>query len=101
MLHFESSQFFFKCKKKYSNVTNGFFLVEKKIKSCEGLPDITWLTLLIQKQPIQPLKQILTKQNFKIISFFNIEITTYWIDLRQLRLTCQIHDPGYEIMITL
>jgi len=36
-----------------------------------------------------------------MISFFNIEITTYWIDLRQLRLTCQIHDPGYEIMITL
>jgi len=29
-----------------------FFLVEKKIKLCEGLPDITRLTLLVQKQLI-------------------------------------------------
>ena len=27
---------------------------------------------------------------------FNIEITTYWIDLYQPRLTCQICYPGYE-----
>jgi hypothetical protein len=27
---------------------------------------------------------------------FNIEITTYWIDLYHLGLTCQICYPGYE-----
>ena len=36
-----------------------------------------------------------------MISFFNIKITTYCIDLGQPRLTCQIHDPDSETMITL
>jgi hypothetical protein len=34
--------------KKYSNVDDVFFLEEKKIH--EGLPDVTWLTLLIQNK---------------------------------------------------
>jgi hypothetical protein len=36
-----------------------------------------------------------------MISFLNIKITTYYIDLGQPELTCQIHDSSYEIMITL
>jgi hypothetical protein len=45
------------------------------------------------------LKQILTKQNFKDDIFFNNKITKYWIDLGQLGLTFQIHEPGYETII--
>ena len=33
-----------------------FFLIEK-IKSCEGLLDVTRLTLLVQKEFIQPVKK--------------------------------------------
>ena len=33
--------------------------------------------------------------------FFNIKITTYWIDSGQLKLTCQFDDLDYEIMITI
>ena len=33
-----------------------FFFLTKKIKLCEGLPDVTWLTLLVQKQHIQLMK---------------------------------------------
>jgi hypothetical protein len=33
--------------------------------------------------------------------FFNINITTYWIELGQLGLTCQIHYSGYKTIITL
>ena len=33
--------------------------------------------------------------------FFNIKIKTYQIDLGQLGLKYQIHDPGYKTMITL
>ena len=35
-----------------------------------------------------------------IASFNNTKIKIYWIDLDQPGLTCQIHDPGYETMIT-
>ena len=35
-----------------------------------------------------------------MIFFLNNKIT-YWIDLVQPGLTCQIHDSGYETMITL
>jgi hypothetical protein len=58
-----------------------FFLNEKKIKSCKSLSGIIRLTLRVKKQHIQPVEQYLTKQIFKMISFFNIKITTYWIDL--------------------
>jgi hypothetical protein len=36
-----------------------------------------------------------------MISFFNIKIITYWIDLGQPELICQIYDPSYETTITL
>ena len=35
-----------------------------------------------------------------MISFFNIKIRTYCIDLDQHRLIYQIHNSGYENMIT-
>jgi len=35
-----------------------FIFLWKKIKSCDGLPDITRLILLVQKQHIQPVKII-------------------------------------------
>ena len=35
--------------KKYLDIANVFFLLEKKIKLCDGWPDITWLTLRFQK----------------------------------------------------
>jgi hypothetical protein len=38
---------------------------------------------------------------FKIIFFFNIKITTYYIDLDQPELTCHIYNIGYETMIIL
>jgi hypothetical protein len=47
---------FFMNVKKYSNVANSFFLNGKKIKSCDGLLDVTWLTLLVPKQHMQPVK---------------------------------------------
>jgi hypothetical protein len=53
--------------KKYSNVDDVFFLEEKKIH--EGLPDVTWLTLLIQNKLYNSWKQYLTKLNFKMIYF--------------------------------
>ena len=34
-----------------------FFFLTEKIKSCEGLLDVTWLTLLVQKEFIQPVKK--------------------------------------------
>ena len=39
----------------------------------------------------------MTKKGFQDdMFFFNINITTYWIELGQLGLTCQIHYSGYE-----
>jgi hypothetical protein len=43
-------------KKTYLNIVNIFFCKRKKIKSCKRLLDITWLTLLVQKQLIQGIK---------------------------------------------
>jgi len=33
--------------------------------------------------------------------FFNIKIITYWIDMGQLELTCQISNSDYETIVTL
>ena len=41
------------------------------------------------------------REHFKVTFFFNIKITTYWINLGQPELACQICDPGYENIITL
>ena len=39
-------------------------------------------------------------KKFKMTScFFNIEIITYWINLDQPELTCQIRNLGYETII--
>jgi len=76
-----------------------FFLEKKKSKSCESWSNMIQLTLQIQKQPRGPVKTVWLKK-FNMISFFNIKIRTYCIDLGQYRLTCQIRNSGYEIMIT-
>jgi len=43
--------------KKYIQILLMFFFITEKIKSCEGLLDVTWLTLLVQKEFIQPVKK--------------------------------------------
>ena len=80
MLCCKLSKFFLEHKKVIQILLN-FFSNEKKIKSCKSLSGIIRLTLRVKKQHIQPVEQYLTKQIFKMISFFNIKITTYWIDL--------------------
>jgi len=64
------------------------------------LLDVTRLTLLIQKQSMQPEKNFFLLNKI-LRGYLFFKITTYWIDLKKPRLTCEIHDPSYETMITL
>jgi hypothetical protein len=67
-----------------------YFLREKKINYV-GIDHI-WPNLV---------KKSLTKNNLRWNFFVNIKKTTYWIDLDQPGLTCQVHVLDHETVITL
>jgi len=94
------SKFFWTYKRNNPGIAN-IFPVQKISNHTEV--DLIWLDRFdgSKGNPDDKLKYNLTHKNSRQYFFYkNIETTTYWIDLGQPELTCQIHNSDHETMIT-
>ena len=62
--------------------------------------EIDSIDLMDSKATRTTNKNIVWLKKFQDDIFVNIEMITYWIDPGQSKLTCQIHDPSQETVIT-